>query len=129
MFTCRLYGAKRNPSSINAYRYSVVEKAYGPNRNSKNPLEKLCGIDGCNIPPCNRELEQHMHRSAFVARMWAKADSPNVTQKPKPADGWEISDGVYEPTMFKGPQIPDELLADDIQVMNDDDSDEEDHQQ
>jgi hypothetical protein len=129
MFTCRLYGAKRNPSSINEYRYCVVEKAYGPRRNSKNLLEKLCGIDGCNIPPCNRELKQHVHRSAFAARMWANADSPEVIQRPRPADGWEISDGVYEPTMFKGPQIPEELLADDIQVMNDDESDEVDDRQ
>jgi hypothetical protein len=45
--------------------------------------------------------------------MWAKTDSPEVIQKPKPADGWEIGDGVYETTMFKGPQIPEEPTRED----------------
>ena len=39
---------KEKTPSINEHtcRYAVVEKAYGPNKNSKNPFERLRGIDG-----------------------------------------------------------------------------------
>ncbi len=122
-FTCLLYGAacKRKTPSMNEYRYAVVEKAYGPKKNSKNPFERLRGIDGCNIPPCQRELRQHIYRTGFVARMWAKADHQEIVQNPKTTDGWELKDGCFEPIMFEGPQIPDDVLTDDVNVTNADD--------
>ena len=103
---------------LNEHRYAVVEKAYGPKKNSKNPFERLRGIDGCNIPPCQREFKQHINKSGFVAKMWATADHQDIVQNPKTTDGWELKDGCFEPVMFEGPQIPDELLADDVNVTN-----------
>ena len=40
---------------------------------------------------------------------------------PKTTDSWELNDGCFEPVMFEGPQIPDELLTDDVNVTNADD--------
>ena len=37
-----------------------------PNANAKNPLRKLSGVDASSLPPCEAELQQHIHRSAFV---------------------------------------------------------------
>ena len=62
-------------------------------------------------------LKQHINRSGFVARIWAKADHQDIVQNPKTTDGWELK----EPVMFEGPQIPDELLTDDVKVTNADD--------
>ena len=50
--------------------------------------------------------------------MWAKADHQDIVQNPKTTDGWELKDGCFEPVMFEGPQIPDELLTDDVNVTN-----------
>ena len=50
--------------------------------------------------------------------MWAKADHQDSVQNPKTTDGWELKDGCFEPVMFEGPQIPDELLTDDVNVTN-----------
>ena len=38
-----------------------------------------------------------------------------------------MKDGCFEPVMFEGPQIPDELLADDVNVTNavDEESDDD----
>ena len=68
-----------------------------------------------------KQLKQHINRSGFVARMWAKADHQDIVQNSKTKDGWELKDGCFEPVMFEGPLIPDELLADDVNVTNADD--------
>ena len=68
-----------------------------------------------------KQLKQHINRSGFVARMWAKADHQDIVQNPKTTDGWELKDGCFEPVMFEGPLIPDELLTDDVNVTNADD--------
>ena len=39
--------------------------------NCKIPRHKLKGVDASSLPPYEAELQQHIHRSAFVAKMWA----------------------------------------------------------
>ena len=53
--------------------------------------------------------------------MWAKADHQDIVQNPKTTDGWKLKDGCFEPVMFEGPQISDELLTDDVNVTKADD--------
>ena len=91
-----MYGSKTDHISLNQYRYKVLEKSYGPKVNSKNPLDKLKGIDGCNIPPCRSEIIPHMNRSSFVARMWGNADRNYIEQKPmSTSDGWNVVEDTY----------------------------------
>ena len=61
-FTACFYGLKGDQCQLNEYRYKVVERAFSPKPGSKNMLDKLGGIDGCLIPPCEAELSQHIRR-------------------------------------------------------------------
>ena len=54
LFTNSIYGAKSKVAvgmPLNKFRYKVFEKAYSPKANSKNPLDKLKGLDASGIPP------------------------------------------------------------------------------
>ena len=74
-FTCLLYGAayKRKTPSVNEHRYAGVEKANGPKKNSKNTFERLKGIDGCNIPPCQQKW--------FCRKNMSQSRSPRYCSK------------------------------------------------
>lgn len=112
-FTAGLYGAKDNAQDLNKYRYKRFESIYKPKMRTKNPLEKLKGIDASGLPPCEAEVVPHLKRVAFVARMWADADKPLLTQHPSEEDGWTLTDGIYSPVWFEGPQLPETLVPDD----------------
>ena len=109
-FVASLYGARRDDCSLNDHRFQMVLKAYGPKAGSKNPLEKLKGVDGCNIPPAEAELAAQLRRVAFVGRMWHAVDKNMIEQEPEEIDGWIRNGDVYEFIMFDGPQVPNDLL-------------------
>lgn len=111
-FTASLYGAKQKESEmpLNKYRYKVFQKAYGPKATTKNPLDKLKGLDASGLPPCESELMAHVNRSAFVATMWANADQKEIEQHPKQHDGWELEGDTYNIVWFEGQQVPDTLV-------------------
>lgn len=123
-FTAEMYGGKgKSSSSLNGYRYKVFERAYGPKARCKNALEKLKGIDGSMLPPCETELSQHIKRASFVARMWATATDPQIIQHPSPENGWELKDGLYEVIWFEGPELPDSLIPVEGDLHEDDSDD------
>jgi len=73
-------------------------------------------------------LKQHINRTAFVARMWALADTPMINQKPQSTDdGWELVDGGYDVVMFSGLQVPEALTEgdDDNVIINEDSGDDD----
>ena len=103
-FGATLFGAKAaESSSLNGFRYTAFEKAFGSSANAKSPLNKLNRVDVSSLPPCEAELRQHIHRSAFVANMWADADQQTIDQHPATEDGWELINdqyGAQEPTGY-----------------------------
>ena len=111
-FTARMYGAKARGTdvSLDAHRYQVFEKFFGPQSTSKDPLKTLRGIDATMIPSCKAEISQHIRRASFVARMWSNADKTGIQQHPTEEDGWELIDESYEISWFSGPQLPDALI-------------------
>ena len=88
-----IYGAVGMP--LNKFRYKVFEKAYTLKANSKNPLDKLKGLDASGIPPCKWELVCHVRRAAFVAKMWSSADKQEINHHPSEAYGRELVDNSY----------------------------------
>ena len=53
-----MFGAKAaESSSLNGFRYTAFEKAFGPIATVKNALHK--GVDASRLPPCEAELQQH----------------------------------------------------------------------
>ena len=98
-----LFGAKAaESSSLNGFRYTAFEKAFGPSATARNPLHKLNGVDASNMTPCEAELQQHIHRSAFVAKMWVDADQQTIDQHQTPANGWNLVNNQYEIIWFEG---------------------------
>ena len=58
-FGATLFGAKAaESSSLNGFRYTAFEKAFGPSANANNHLNKLKGVDASSLPPCEAELRQ-----------------------------------------------------------------------
>ena len=123
-FTASIYGAK-DGTNLNKHRYQKFEKGYGPKMKGKNPLAKLKGIEASAIPPCESECNMHIRRVAFVAKMWAKADQLEIRQDPEERNGWQLVDGSYVPIWFEGEQLPNGLVPEDDENLEDDsDSDE-----
>ena len=114
-YTASLYGAKEK-ATLNVHRYKCFEKVYKPKLTSKNPLDKLKGIDASGLPPCEVEVVCHLKRVAFVAKMWANADRAYLEQHPSEANGWTLEDGVYTPVWFQGPQLPEILVPEDNEI-------------
>ena len=113
-FTNSIYGAKSKAAvamPLNKFRYKVFRKAYSPKANSKNPLDKLKGLDASGISPCESELVCHVRRAAFVAKIWSNADK-RIKQRPSEVDGWELVDNSYRIVWHKGDQLPDTLVPD-----------------
>ena len=53
-----LFGAKAAESrSLNGFRYTAFEKAFGPSATVKNPLHKI--VDASSLRSCEAELQQH----------------------------------------------------------------------
>ena len=91
-----IYGAKDNTKlTLNEHRYKIFENGYGTNSSSKNPLAKLKEINSSSIPACEAELNMHIKRAAFVAQMWANADSTEIQQHPDETNGWDLESGCY----------------------------------
>ena len=117
-FGATLFGAKAaESSSLNVFRYTAFEKAFGVSANAKDPLNKLKGVDASSLPPCEAELRQHIHRSAFVAKMWADADQQTIAIE----DGWELINDQYEIIWCNGIQLPDTLVPEREYVLCEDD--------
>ena len=110
-FTASIYGARENSKvSLNSHRYKRFETVYKPKMKGKNPLEKLKGIDASGLPPCEAEVMCHLKRVAFVSKMWADADKAQLVQHPSEDNGWTLENGIYTPIWFDGPQLPDSLV-------------------
>ena len=125
-FTAIIYGAKENTKlTLNEHRYKIFEKGYWHKSSSKNPLEKLKGIDASAIPPCEAELNMHMKRAAFVAQMWANADVSEIRQHPDASNGWDLENECYVPIWHEGPQVPDTLIPEQEEIINDDGNSED----
>lgn len=106
-FVCVLYGA-RKLVPLNKHRFNVVEKTYKGKANAKKPFEKLKNIAGSSIPPCESELDPHIDRSAFVARLWGSSHQQDLDKTP--TSGWENVDGEFRIIWFNGEQMPPALL-------------------
>ena len=53
-----MFGAKAaESSSLNGFRCTAIEKAFGPSATVNNPMHK--GVDASSFPPCKAELQQH----------------------------------------------------------------------
>ena len=85
-------------------------------------------IDLSLLPPCRKDLLQHIRLANYQIAIWKRAHLPKPTV-PKPTDGngWTTINGIIQPLWFEGPVIPANIAAEDDTLESDDDasSDEE----
>lgn len=123
-FTASIHGAKdKSKATLNAFRYNVFEKGYGPKATAKNPLEKLKGINASVIPPCEAEVNTHMKRASFVAQMWANADITEIQQHP---NGWDFDGRYHQPIWHEGDQMPQTLIPEEKELEEEESTEEDD---
>ena len=67
----------------------------------------------------------HMKRAAFVAQMWANADVSEIRQHPDASNGWDLENECYVPIWHEGPQVPDTLIPEQEEIINDDGNSED----
>ena len=128
-YVAMIYGAKEG-TSLNSHRGKTFEKAYKPKARGRNPLEKLKGLDGSFVTPCEAEVVPHIKRASFVAKMWSHANKQHIDKHPLESDGWELRDDSYMPIWFEGPQLPKTLVPDgDGDEVNDEGNDDEDDEE
>ena len=109
-FVCNLYGYRNKlPISLNSFQYKCIERTYSVGKSSPNPLAKLRGLNPSSFPPWQAEIDAHLKRSCFVARMWANANKTSLNQEPDEYDGWKKSDNSFTPIWFTGEQMYVEL--------------------
>ena len=116
---CLMYGVKKT-TTLNNYRFDVVNRTYNRKSNSMRPFDKLKSIEGSSIPPCSAELRPHSVRTGFVATMWGSSHLATIPKSP--TAGWEIVDGHYRVIWFDGQQLP-QVLVPEIPVEMDADGD------
>ena len=69
-FTANVYGCENPKLSLNEFRYEVFDRAFWPEKNSSNQLERLSGMNASMLPPCQAEVTSKLKRVKFVAKMW-----------------------------------------------------------
>ena len=104
---CQLYGAKDGSTNINSIRYKKFIESYSP----KNALiDCNTGKDVTLLPPCHRELVQHLKRANYQCRIWQQSHK-NYPVLPNPIfHGYRKQDDVLVPHWHDGDVVPMSLI-------------------
>ena len=94
------------------FAYRAFEKAFRPSTTANNPLHKLKGVDASSLSPCEAELQQHIHRFVFVAKIWADADQQTIDPTSSTWKRMGLINNQYEIIWFEGLQLQDTLVPD-----------------
>ena len=104
-FTAQLYGSKSHQPSLNDFRFKCFEKGFRPKQTAKNKLQDLSGVNASSLPPCQAELEMHLKRTSFVAKMWTNAHLASIMVHPSEKDGWKLMAQKHEPIWHGGERL------------------------
>ena len=109
-YVCKLYGAKKKTSTVNAARFELFSK--------KHSVENKV-IDLSLLPPCQTSLRLHILRSNFISGMWKRTLEPVVILPNIVENGWN---DVGEIEWISGETFPEnvsELLLDEREDLDD----------
>ena len=121
-FVCSLYGEKRL-SSVNRVRKIIFWRSYS--RDNKV-------IDLSLLPPCQTNLERHIRRANYVARIWRQASHPMMNIQDPQFHGWNEDLSTDWISVPYPEDISELLLANDEEMTasesesSDDDTDDDD---
>lgn len=120
-FVCALYTTQKNGlkriKKVDEARMQLFTRSYSKTDNMELFRKNIINFDASAIPPCQRELQQQMLRSKYIANIWKSACEPVPSQLNPVDNGWTLSEGKYTFKWFEGEEIPEKvqdiLLEDD----------------
>lgn len=126
-FVCDIYGFKRKKTSqfgVNKFRFEIFSKNYQVKKIDEPFTKKnLKKFDASCLPPCKRELYQHLLRTFFITKLWMNADKKQPLANTHSFDtrensrmvpenfGWTLNQEIncYEFKWFEGLQLPERV--------------------
>lgn len=103
--------------TVNEARLHLFIVNYGAAEITDKFKKKLLNFDGCMLPPCERELHQHVLRTSYIGNMWCNAYMSMPCGLIADNYGWVLHDGSYMFRWFEGDEIP-ERVGDVLQGLN-----------
>lgn len=74
---------------------------------SESFKQELLNFNACILPPCYRELQQHLLRTSYIGNMWSNAYLPNPSSYDPMEWGWSMEpDNTYTFRWFEGDEVP-----------------------
>lgn len=114
-FICKMYATRRNGlhtlKSVDEARLQLFINNYGTIEATEQFKKTLLNFDACTLPPCKRELEQHILRAAYIGNLWSNAYTPTPSGLDVTRYGWVHKDGTYTFNWYEGEELP-ECVAD-----------------
>lgn len=76
-FVCKMYATRKNGlnkiCSVDEARLQLFAMNYSMVASMETFKQKILKFDACMLPPCTRELEQHMLRTLYISNLWTNA--------------------------------------------------------
>lgn len=103
-FVCHIYSYKTF-NNVNLVRVAAFMKTYKV-RSKEEVLRIDQNFEGSMLPPCKRELQQHLLRTTYIAQLWSNANLA-IPNSSSPTDyGWVEQEGKFIFKWFQGEQLP-----------------------
>ncbi|KAL7293067.1 hypothetical protein TKK_0013511 [Trichogramma kaykai] len=110
-FVCQMYATKKNGlaycTRVNEARENLFIHNYGSAEHTEQFQKKLLSIDGCTLPPCKRELDQHILRASYISSFWSNANCEVLHDLDATEYGWTLNDAAYLFKWYEGKEMPD----------------------
>ena len=90
-FVCKLYNIPLPQKGVDWARHHLFVKG-------KKSLETL--------PPTKDALELHIHRANYQAKIWLRADKPDMEIGTPSCEGWIVENDILEPVWSRLPPVP-----------------------
>lgn len=106
-FVCRMYNIT-NTTSVNEARLNAFYKAYQLKKKIQFTKSNMRNFDSSSLPPCSSELQPHIRRTAYIAKLWTNAYSQSQVDLDVSTCGWNLSNDGNELqfSWFDGEQLP-----------------------
>ncbi|KAJ8966614.1 hypothetical protein NQ314_003422 [Rhamnusium bicolor] len=110
-FVCKMYTTKKNVlyhfTSVDEARVHLFTRNYGMVDKSESFGQNLLNFDACVLPPCRRELQQHLLRTAYITNIWSNAHRVIPNHYDPTKFGWVVEpNNTYNFRWFEGDEVP-----------------------
>lgn len=77
--------------------------------------KKLLNFDACLLPPCQRELHQHILRTSYIGHLWSNSTESIPCGLDICEYGWRLEENCFTFKWFEGEELP-ECVGDILEI-------------